>query len=56
MNIAISCLYQGNIVPKHTGPTIQWAKQAKGIMRFNEHCPTGFRCGLSYNHPVYFPK
>jgi hypothetical protein len=55
MYLTICCVYQGNLVPKHVGPTIQWAKHSR-ILRFSDISPTGFRCGLFYNYPVYFPN
>ena len=52
--MTISMMYKGDVVPKHVGQSICLLKTKRSI-QFVDWCPTGFKCGINYQHPTVVP-
>eukprot|EP01015_Nassula_variabilis_P030858 TRINITY_DN6846_c0_g1_i7.p1 TRINITY_DN6846_c0_g1~~TRINITY_DN6846_c0_g1_i7.p1 ORF type:complete len:442 (-),score=34.17 TRINITY_DN6846_c0_g1_i7:62-1387(-) len=46
--------YIGDLIPKHTGPTVLALKYS-GLIKFVDWYPTGFKCGITYEPPLVIP-
>lgn len=54
MCLSLSLSFRGeNIIPKEIGQKL--ICDMKKSIRFSDHSPTGFRCGINYHRPYIFP-
>ena len=53
MHVAVALIYSGHVIPKEVGQKLIIDMKRK--ITFVDWCPTGFKCGINHNSPVYIP-
>merc|ERR1719258_1039278 len=52
--MAVCLMYRGDVVPKDVNAAIATIK-TKRTIQFVDWCPTGFKCGITYQPPTVVP-
>ena len=47
-------MYKGKVLPHQVSASVGTIK-SKRTIQFVDWCPTGFKCGINYQLPKYFP-